>query len=296
MKYVYSGMQNRREFLKQTGLLAAGSLLAPQLLSSCTIGAKNIGLQLYSLRGMVQQEGIQATLELVSQIGYKNLETAGYNNGQIYGMAPVDFKKAVEDLGMKVSSAHLGQAFAKGNETKVLDWWKVATEAHLAAGMPYMVMPWMPVGEKSELAELQRYCDYFNQVGEITNEAGIKFGFHNHAGEFKKIGEHVIYDYMLANTDPDKVMYQLDVYWCVMGEKDPVEYLKNFQDRILLTHIKDEKEIGASGMMDFEAIFKQMNANKIKDWYVEVERYTNNDPKASVKESFNYLNQASYVR
>lgn len=289
-------MQSRRNFLKHAGLLTAGTFIAPHVFSSCTPGAKNIGLQLYSLRGMVGEEGILPTLEFVSQVGYKNLETAGYNNGQIYGMAPSDFRKSVEDLGMKVTSAHLGHNVKKGKEEEAYDWWKIATQAHKEAGMKYMIMPSMPVGAKSPLDELKRYCDYFNKVGEITSDAGIKFGFHNHAGEFKKIDDHVIYDFMLENTDPDKVCFELDVYWCVVGEADPVEYLTKYRDQIILTHIKDEKEIGASGMMDFEAIFGQMKKNKMKDWYVEIERYTNNDPKASTKESFEFLNTAAYVK
>ena len=45
---------------------------------------------------------------------------------------------------------------------------------------------------------------------------------------------------------------------------------------------------------DFEAIFKQMKANKMNDWYVEVERYSV-EPAESVKQSFEYLNEATYV-
>ena len=159
-----------------------------------------------------------------------------------------------------------------------------------------MVQPFLPVGEKSELDDLKLYCEYFNKVGAKTKSADMLFGFHNHAGEFKKIGDHVIYDYMLANTDPDKVCYELDVYWCQVGGANPAEYLKKYPEQIILTHIKDEKEIGASGDMDFKAIFKQMNRNKMKDWYVEIEEYTNNDPLASAKQSFDYLDNARYVK
>ncbi len=158
------------------------------------LSAKNIGLQLYSLRAMINQDGIHATLEAVAKIGYANLETAGYSDGKIYGLKPSEFKKRVNDLGMKVTSAHLGQAFPKGEEAKVMDWWKIATAAHDEAGMSYMVMPFLPVGEKSPLDELKRYCEYFNKVGELSQKSGLKFGFHNHAGEFKKIGDQVIYD------------------------------------------------------------------------------------------------------
>ena len=37
-------------------------------------------------------------------------------------------------------------------------------------------------------------------------------------------------------------------------------------------------------------------ANNIKDWYVEVEQYTQNDPVASVQQSYDYLNKADYVK
>lgn len=289
-------MQNRRQFLKTAGLFTAGSLVAPQLLSSCSVGQKNIGLQLYSLRGMIHQEGIDAVLKAVADIGYTNLETANYRDGLIYGMKPSAFKSRVEALGMKCTSAHLSQGYDQEREKEIMDWWKTATDAHAEVGAKYMIMPSMPVNENSPLEDLQRYCEYFNKVGEITDKAGIRFGFHNHAGEFRKIGEQVIYDYMLAHTNQDVMGFQLDVYWCQVGGADPVEYLINYPDQMMLTHIKDEKEIGESGMMDFEAIFNQMKKNKITDWYVEVERYSNDDDLASVRESFEYLNNAAYVK
>ena len=71
-------MQNRRDFLKQSSILLAGSLVAPQLMASSGLNgnsAKNIGIQLYSLRDMVNKQGIQTVLEAVAKIGYKNLET-----------------------------------------------------------------------------------------------------------------------------------------------------------------------------------------------------------------------------
>ncbi|MEG1545588.1 MAG: sugar phosphate isomerase/epimerase, partial [Tannerellaceae bacterium] len=97
-------MQNRRNFLKQASLVLAGGLVMPQLISSCAgkaaaaEPAKNIGLQLYSLRDLVKESGIQVVLETVSKMGYTNLETASYDNGKIYGLAPAEFKKIVNDL------------------------------------------------------------------------------------------------------------------------------------------------------------------------------------------------------
>ena len=76
-------MQNRRDFLKRASMMLAGGMVAPQLLSSCagkgatSESTKHIGLQLYSLRDLVKEEGIQKVLEAASKMGYTNLEKAG---------------------------------------------------------------------------------------------------------------------------------------------------------------------------------------------------------------------------
>lgn len=305
-------MQNRRSFLKQAGLLLAGGLVAPQLLTSCggkantnavqavsktvSNATKNIGLQLYSLRDMINNEGIQKVLEVVAKMGYKNLEHANYDNGKIYGLTPSDFKKRVEDLGMKCTSAHLGQAYSKEKASEVMSWWDQAIEAHRELGVKFMIQPWMPTDENTTLGDIKMYCDYFSQVGQKAKAAGIIFGYHNHDFEFRKIDNQLIYDVMLDNVDKDCVSFEMDVYWTQHGGGDPVAYLQARPEQFKAIHIKDEKEIGASGKMNFEPIFNQMYANGIENWYVEVEQYTNNDPVASVQQSFDFLNNAEYVK
>ena len=293
-------MQNRRDFLRNASLMLAGGLIAPQLLTSCGGGTpaatKNIGLQLYSLRDLVKDEGIQTVLETVAKMGFKNLETAGYDNGRIYGLAPADFKQRVNDLGMRCTSAHLGQAITKETEAEVMAWWDKAIEAHNELGVKYMVQPWMPVNDQTTLDDIKMYCDYFNTVGYKTAAASIAFGYHNHDFEFRKIDNQTIFDFMLDNVSPNHVFFQMDVYWVSVAGYDPVAYLKARPSQFKTIHIKDDKEIGASGKMNFQPIFEQMATNNVRDWYVEVEQYTNNDPVASVTESFNFLNKADYVK
>lgn len=52
-------------------------------------------------------------------------------------------------------------------------------------------------------------------------------------------------------------MFELDVYWAVMGQQDPVEWMENYPNRFKLLHIKDRWIIGDSGMMNFPNIFKK---------------------------------------
>jgi len=289
-------MQNRRDFLKSASMLVAGGLVAQNFTSCCpTASAKNIGLQLYSLRDFVKENGIQATLEVVAKMGYKNLEAAGYDNGKMYGVDPTELKKMIEDLGMKMTSSHTGQAYTKETEGEVMAWWDKCIETHNQLGVKYIIQPWLPVNDQTTLDDIKMYCDYFSTVGYKTASASIAFGYHNHDFEFRKIDDQIIYDFMLNNVSKNHVFFQADVYWIMKGGYNPVDYMRNYADQITVLHIKDEKEIGASGEMDFQAIFEQAKANNIRDWYVEVERYTNNNPVESVQQSFDYLNKAAYV-
>lgn len=291
-------MVNRRNFLKSSAAVVVGGLVANQLITSCTAPApkKKVGLQLYSLRDAMKED-VKGTLKKVAEMGYSTVETAGYNDGLVYGMAPKEFKKIVEDSGLKVTSAHVVQAFTKEKEGEIMEWWKKASGAHAELGVKYLVQAFMPVNEQTTIDEIKLYCDYYNNVGYVTAAAGgIGFGYHNHSFEFRAINGKLIYDFMLENTSPNHVFFEMDVYWITEGGQSAAEYIKKYDGRFPVLHIKDEKELGVSGKMDFKPIFEAAYSKGLKEYYVEVEQYTNNDPFASVKQSFDYLAKAEYVK
>lgn len=289
-------MTNRRDFLRNAALLMAGGMLVRPGFAAAGIPAnsnKSIGLQLYSLRDAMRVDA-KATLQEIAKMGYKTLETANYNDGLIYGMAPAEFKKYVKDLGMTVTGAHLGgPQYTRERHGEAMEWWKKTIEDHNAAGITWMIKPSMPIPKT--LSDLKMWCDYYNAVGTEVNKSGGKFGFHNHAREFEKIEGEIMFDYMVMNTDPNLVMFELDVYWVMKGGYDSVDYMKKYPSRIPILHIKDEKEIGASGTIDFKPIFETAYTNKVQEFYVEVERY-DFEPVESVRKSFDYLAAAPYVK
>lgn len=282
---------------KGSFLLMAVLLSGLFILPACT-QKKEIYLQLYSIRDDIKAD-YKGTVAKVAEMGYTGVEAAGYGDGQFYGLSPADFKKSIEEVGMEVLSSHtarpLADSVAATNWDEVWAWWDTAIQAHKEAGMKYIVTPWMPT--PATLADLQAYCDYYNQVGEKCNAAGLRFGYHNHDFEFKEIEGQLMYDYMLNNTDPSKVFFQMDVYWVVKGGKDPVDYFNNYPGRFELLHIKDELELGRSGEVDFESIYNNAETAGAKYMIVEVERYTEGlTPFESVKESYDFLNDAPYVK
>jgi len=280
---------------------------------------KNIGLQLYSLRDDIgkNSENIDSVIIKVGKMGYKYVEAANYNDGKFYGLTPEEFKAKLAAAGLVALSSHTGHALApdisKTNWDSIWVWWDKCIADHKAAGMKFIVTPSMPT--PGSLDSLQLYCDYYNKIGEKCNAAGLKFGYHNHNYEFKnkypdgtvstitlpdgkvieKKNEIAMYDYMIAHTDPSKVFFEMDVYWVMMGQRSPVELFKKNPGRFLVLHIKDDKELGESGMVGFDAIFNNIATAGTKYLIVEVERY-DLPPFESVQKSLDYLNNASFVK
>jgi sugar phosphate isomerase/epimerase len=281
---------------KHSFLLMAVLLVGLLIMPACKPAKKEIYLQLYSVRDDIRAD-YAGTIAKVAEMGYTGVETAGYADGKFYGLSPADFKKSIEEVGMEVLASHtsrpLADSLAATNWDEVWMWWDTAIQAHKEAGMKYIVIPWMTT--PATLADLQVYCDYYNQIGEKCNAAGLRLGYHNHSFEFKDIEGQLMYDYMLNNTDPSKVFFQMDVYWLGEGGKNPVDYFNTYPGRFELLHIKDELELGKSGKVDFESIYKNAATAGAKYMIVEVERYTGT-PFEGVKESYDFLNDAPYVK
>lgn len=291
-------LNNMRKIDFKKGLiLPAVLMLAMLTLVSCEKPAprKNIGLQLYSLRDSINGN-VPGTLERLAKMGYTFVETAGYRDGKFYGMEPVEFRKLCEANGLAFLGSHTGRDLPDStNFEETMTWWDQCIDAHASAGVKWIVQPWMGKVGYESIDGLKKYCDYFNAVGEKCNAKGIRFGYHNHDKEFSTLLDSVtVYDFMLQNTDPEKVMFQIDLYWCVVGGKDPVDYFKNYPGRFALWHIKDEAEVGTSGKVDFAAIWPSLELSGMEYGIVEVERY-NFEPFESCKMSLDYLNNSDFV-
>lgn len=294
----------RKITLILASLLALGAV-------SCTGGkqdekpvAKEIGVQLYSIRDVIGNPEAYArnheeAFKALAQMGYTSVEAACYSDGKLYGVDPEQYKADLEAAGLKSLSTHIGrnlsdEELASGDFTESMKWWDQAIAAHKAAGCKYAVCPSFAVPQT--LAGLKTYCDYFNAIGAKCKENGMLFGYHNHSHEFNKVEDKVIYDFMLENTNPESVFFEMDVYWAVMGHAAPVEYFKKYPGRFTMLHIKDYRELGESGMVGFDAIFNNAGLAGMKDFIVEIEAFTKGDWKESMKACADYLLKSDFVK
>ena len=262
---------------------------------------KDMCVQMYSARSILNHDNYADILKEISAMGYTAVEAANYDgeNGLIYGDTPEVFKEKVEAAGMKALSAHVSRGLSREeldnhDLTAALEWWDKCIDVHKRAGMEYLVTP--AIGGQRDLKDLQVYCDYLNEVGRRCKEACLKYGYHNHSYEFEKVEGEVMYDYMLQHTDPELVFYQMDVYWTVIGKASPVAYFKKYPGRFRILHIKDEWEVGQSGMVGFDAIFKNAELAGLENFVVEIERYNYDDIRQSFVESAEYLLNAPFVK
>jgi sugar phosphate isomerase/epimerase len=276
-----------------------GNLFAPK---------KSIGLQIYSL-GKEFTSDVPNGLKKVAQIGYSTMEAAGYNDGKLYGLEMAEFKKMADAAGVKVTGSHVNppvRKYSKENMGEIADFWKKTVDAHLKCSVKTVVQPGMPSIESNDDAAI--VCEVFNKAGEIAKNAGIKWGYHNHSGEFQKavkeedkgkrgVQGDVIYDLLLKGTDPKLVFFEMDVYWTVMGQNDPLDYFEKYAGRFPILHIKDRSILGKSGMMNFENIFTKAYQNGLDEFYVELEGIRQGMTQfEGVKLCFDYLNNASFVK
>lgn len=282
----------------------AGCNSAKQADCCCCAAEKEMNIQLYSARDLIGSAEDYAAnhervLKALADMGYSGVEAAHYGDGKFYGVSPEQFKADVEAAGLKVVSSHTGhglsdEELATGNISEALAWWDEALPAHKAAGMEYVVVP--HIGQPNTLKELQVICDYFNAVGQKCKDLGMKFGYHNHAFEMEDIEGKVQIEYMIENTDPELVFYQIDVYWAVYGHYSPADLFNKYPGRFALLHIKDKKEIGQSGMVGFDAVFGNAEVAGLEGYVVEVEGCRNEAALDGIRVSADYLRKAPFVK
>ena len=119
-----------------------------------TTPAKEVCIQLYSVRDLLQDpNNLEQILKQLAEMGYTSVEAANYGDGKFYGKTPQEFKQLVEAAGMTVLSSHTTRALtdqelASGKYDEAMKWWDQCIADHKAAGMKYIVTPWMSVPKR----------------------------------------------------------------------------------------------------------------------------------------------------
>jgi sugar phosphate isomerase/epimerase len=270
----------RREFLAA----GAGFAMASALPVRANPLGLPIGIQLYTV-GAEMKTDLPGTLKKVADIGYREVETAGFGN-----VSPAEFRKLLDDVGLKCVSCHLPLADGESD-------WQMHFDNAKTVGAHYAVASTMSnhktgkneadIADPADKTAFNQMTDEMNRIGEAAKKVGLQFGYHNHDFEFKRFSDSsLVFDLLLKQTDRKLVKFEIDCGWMILGGHDPVEYMRRYPGRITMLHIKDfvasterpstttkghqGTELGR-GFIDYKPIFAAAKKAGVQHYFVEQE-------------------------
>ena len=184
----------------------------------------SIALQLYSVRKDLQVD-FKGTLQKVKEIGYDGVELGG----GLYGYTAQEVKEMCEELELIPISAHVPYPDMVA-DAKSIDPYK-------EIGCKYITIPGLTPEYRPGTDAYPEVQENLNRLVEIVKEKGMKLCYHNHDFEFQKIGDEYMLD-MIYRTVPG-LMTQLDTCWVNVGGESPIKYIKKYEGRQEIIHLKD---------------------------------------------------------
>lgn len=324
---------NRRNFLRNTGLLAATPLLANELWS-CTPSSKTeeksadstakssmlidpsvkeFGIQLWTVKEDLAKDP-KGVLKALASYGYKQIESFQGDKGVFWGMTAKEFKTLMDDLGTSLISTHCSEEYTMKKE-KEGEFKKLVDDA-ASIGMKYLINPFL--GDLKKEDEWKKAAEGLNRQGEIAAKAGLRMAYHNHNFEFKKFANGTMpQTILLEGTDPKLVDFEADLYWVVAAGENPEEWLKKYKNRFRLVHVKDimaddkVKEITVkekvtdplfsfstivgTGKIDFPHLLNVAKQNGVEYFIVEQERFDGTTPLKAAEADANYMKKLVFA-
>jgi sugar phosphate isomerase/epimerase len=214
-----------------------------------------LGIQLYSLRDKVSTLGFAPVFAELEKYGYDEVEFAGYTQGSAGPITLAQLKRLARNHGLNPIGSHVGYYSSDPNAyTFAQNLNKVLDDAQ-ALGLKHIGTAAGPFRYGSTVDAWKRAAEEFNTYGAAARARGMKFYQHNHSEEFSFATDRPnvrLYDVLLAETDPDLVYFEMDIYWAYVGQFrfskradgsaapfEPLNYVLRRPDRYPLFHVKD---------------------------------------------------------
>ena len=279
-------MTSRRAFLALAGAL---STAAAQSFS------RSVGLQVYSLRREAAKD-LPNTLALIRKLGFTELEAGGF-----YGRTASEFQRMLAGNGLKATAMGAG-------------WEQLSTSIHQAAdnartlGAEYVTSSQIPRKKQLTLEDAVRAAETFNRWGEALAGAGLRFCYHTHGYEFVNGPDGTLFDTLAKGMDPKLANFEMDVFWVVFGNQNPVKLLERYSGRFPLMHVKDIRKGEArtfnpgtvteeasvplgTGEVNWPPVFEAARKHGVRHYYLEEEHP---NAVAQIQQSLRYLERIRF--
>lgn len=254
------------------------------------------GVQMYTFRNVLKEKGVEATLDIIQKMGITEVEGGGAD-----GVTLQQYKEMMDERGLTTPS--MGADY----NALVEDPQAIAKKAKFL-GAKYVMVAWIPhnVGSFNFVNASQAVED-FSKAGKVLAENGLTLVYHFHGYEIIPHKDSTLLNYIVENTNPDYVNFQMDVYWIQFGGGNPEHLLKEYPTRWKSLHLKDMQKgtlkdhtglsdnstnvVLGTGEIDFEGIIKTAKEIGIKHFFIEDE---SDRLLTQVPESIEYLKSLKY--
>lgn len=249
-----------------------------------------IGMVSYTYRHSFEKD-IAKTLDTIQALGIRNME---FSN--LFGSDSKSIRKMLDDRDMICTS------FGVSYEALVKDPDAVAADAK-NLGASFVRVAYIPHTAPFTKIHADKAIADFNHAGKILKEKhDLEFCYHNHGYEFQAFENGTYFDYIVTQTHPSYVSFEMDVLWVFHPGADPVELLEKYGDRFKLMHVKDlkkgikgdysgstpvENDVAlGTGQLDLPAIIDAAKNSSIKYYFIEDE---SPNIKTQLPQSIRYL-------
>jgi sugar phosphate isomerase/epimerase len=233
-----------------------------------------IGVQAYTYRNSFPQ-GVAATLDTVKSLGITEMEGPNPKN-----VSPDDFKKMLDERRISMPSIGADYVMLTKDPEPFIKLAKLF-------GATYIMCAWIPHSNTFTIDDAKKAVNDFNRIGKILKENGITFCYHDHGYEFGPYENGTLFDYIVKNTDPKYVSFEMDMMWTFHGGADPAKLLLKYKGRWKLVHLKDIRKGIANdltggtdtkndvalgtGQLNIPEILKAAKTVGIKHYFIEDE-------------------------
>ncbi|HTE00254.1 MAG TPA: sugar phosphate isomerase/epimerase [Mucilaginibacter sp.] len=248
------------------------------------------GVVSYTYRDYFAKD-VPTTLDLVKANNFTDIE---FSN--LFGKTAAELRKLMDERGIKCSS------FGVSYDDFVNKTAEVAQNAK-TLGAQYVRVAGIPHKAAFTLEEAQKAVADFNRVGKILKDQyGLGFIYHEHGFEFQPYQDGTLYDYIMKQTDPKYVSFELDILWAFFPGQDPTALLNKYGNRYKALHLKDLKKgvkgdfsggtakdndvVLGTGQIDIPAVLIAAKKAGVEHYYIEDE---SSNPITQVAQSLLYL-------
>ncbi|ADU30526.1 sugar phosphate isomerase/epimerase family protein [Evansella cellulosilytica] len=241
-----------------------------------------VALQMFTLREEAQKD-FAGTLKRVAELGFDGVEFAGFGD-----LTAQEVKSLLDELGLKAASSHVSLEELQNNLDKVIEDQKII-------GSKYVVCPFLLPDERTE-EHYKALISFLDKAGEVCRREGITLCYHNHAFELERLSDgRTALESIFDDTNPDNVSTEFDIYWLTKAGETPLDWIKKYEGRTPLVHIKDMTtdgeqffaELGTGGV-DLDTVLDNGVEAGVQWWIVEQDQ-TRKTPFESIEISMNYL-------